>query len=82
MPITSSAKKALRGSLRKRALNDARRDAVRSATKAVKLAEQGAAKESVALAYKAIDKAPKRCLIKKQTAARTEAQISRMAKGK
>lgn len=82
MPITSSAKKALRSSLRKRAENDERRDAVRKAMKAIKTGAKGATKEQVALAYKAIDKALKRGLIKKNTAARRKALVSKMAKAK
>lgn len=82
MPITSSAKKALRGSLRKREQNDARRDAVRKAVKTVKAAGSATTKEQIALAYKAIDKAHKRGLIKKNTAARRKALVAKMAKAK
>lgn len=82
MPITSSAKKALRSSLRKRAQNDERRQAARSAIKSVKAAGPKATKEDIAKAYKAIDKALKRGLIKKNTAARRKAQVSKMAKAK
>ncbi len=82
MPITSSAKKALRSSLRKRAQNDERRSAARTAIKSAKTAGAKATKEQVALAYKAIDKALKRGLIKKNTAARRKSQVSKMAKGK
>lgn len=80
MPITSSAKKAHRSSLRKKAQNDTRRDEVRTAMKAIRKGKN--AKEDVAKAYKAIDKAQKRGLIKKNTAARRKALASRIAKGK
>ena len=81
MPITSSAKKAHRASLRKAAQNETRREAVRTAFKAIRK-KTGDSKEAVSLAYKAIDKALKRGLIKKNTAARRKALASRMAKGK
>ncbi len=83
MPITSSATKALRSSLRKKEQNDTRRDAMRTALKAIRKgtpAKEG--KESIAQAYKAIDKALKRGLIKKNTAARKKSLVSRMAKAK
>ena len=82
MPITSSAKKALRGSLRKHDQNESRREAMRKAIKTVKAAAKATTKEQVALAYKAIDKALKRGLIKKNTAARRKALVSKMAKAK
>jgi small subunit ribosomal protein S20 len=80
MPITSSAKKAHRSSLRKQAQNDVRRTEVRGAMKAIRKGKT--AKEDLAKAYKAIDKALKRGLIKKNTAARRKALASKMAKGK
>ncbi len=83
MPITTSAKKALRASARKRVLNDARRDAVRSATKNLKkLAATGGSEAAKALseAYKAVDKALKRGLIKKNTAARRKSQLAKLLK--
>lgn len=78
MPITSSAKKALRSSLRKNAQNEVRRENVRTAFKTLR--KGATSKEAVADAYKAIDKALKRGLIKKNTAARRKALASRMAK--
>jgi ribosomal protein S20 len=80
MPITSSAKKALRGSLKKHAQNEARREAVRQTIKTVKKAAGKATIADVASAYKAIDKALKRGIIKKNTAARRKALVSRLAK--
>jgi len=80
MPITSSAKKALRASLRKHDQNESRRDAVRQGIKAVKKAGSAVTSKDVAEAYKAIDKALKRGIIKKNTAARRKSLVSRIAK--
>ena len=85
MAITRSAKKAHRQSLRRKTLNDVRRDALREALKAVRLAAQaGTAKKgdtkTLAAAYQAIDKAVKRGLIKKNTAARRKAKVSKALK--
>ncbi len=83
MPITTSAKKALRASARKRALNDARRDAIRSTGKALKKVSLKGGEEvqkALALAYKAVDKALKRKLIKKNTAARKKSRLARLLK--
>ena len=80
MPITSSAKKALRSSLRKNAQNEVRRENTRTAMKAIR--KGAATKEAIAQAYKAIDKSLKRGLIKKNTAARRKSLVSRMAKAK
>ena len=83
MPITKSAKKALRSSGRKRALNTIRKEAMKDAEKALKKAlgtkESSRATNSLSLAYKAIDKALKRGIIKKNTAARKKSRLSRLA---
>lgn len=80
MPITSSAKKALRVSKRKRVFNDRRRDSMRAAIKRVRvLIAQKKRDEARALlpeAYKAIDKAAKRGVIKKNTAARKKSRLT------
>lgn len=84
MPTTSSAKKALRSSMRKRGFNQARADALRFALREVKKAiSRGKSKEahaSLSLAYKAIDKAAKRGVIKKQAAARKKSRLAKMVK--
>jgi len=77
MAITSSAKKAYRQSLRRKVFNDARKSAVRDALKTVRTAKKGDA-QALATAYKAIDKALKRGIIKKNTAARRKAKVARM----
>lgn len=85
MPISASAKKSLRVSLRKRVINDARRktmrEAVKSVTKAVKT-DVKEAKKKLADAYQAIDKAVKRGVMNKNTASRKKSMLSRMTKAK
>jgi small subunit ribosomal protein S20 len=76
MAITKGAKKAIRQSKRKKAFNDLRKDALRAAFKGVRQAPKGDVK-ALAAAYKAIDKAAKRGLIKKNTAARRKAKVAR-----
>lgn len=83
MPISASAKKSLRVADRKRVINDTRRkamrEAVKSITKIVKT-DKASAKEKLSTAYKAIDKAVKRGVIKKNTASRRKSKLSRMTK--
>ncbi len=79
MAITKSAKKAHRVSLRKKVFNDARRKALRGASKIVRMAQKGDAK-ALAAAYQAIDKAQKRGIIKKNTAARRKAAVAKLLK--
>ncbi len=83
MAITKGAKKAHRQSLRKHALNTKRKAAVRAALKGVRTAaeslpagRQGDTK-ALAAAYQAIDKALKRGIIKKNTAARRKAKVAK-----
>ena len=84
MPITSSAKKALRGSARKRVFNLRRKRAMKEVIKKTqKLISTGNAKEAGELlpqAYKAIDKAAKRGVIKKNTASRKKSRLSAQIK--
>lgn len=84
MPIKDSAKKALRGSLAKKRYNIARKDKMKDAVKTVKklvLAKTpDEAKNMMSAAYKAIDKAAKRGVIKKNTAARKKSRLSAMIK--
>jgi len=81
MAITRSAKKAHRQSLIKKGYNEALKKKIREAMKAVREAKAGDTKAE-ALAFKAIDKATKKGLIKKNTADRRKALISRMLKTK
>jgi small subunit ribosomal protein S20 len=84
MPITQSAKKALRGSLKKRAFNLRRKNEMDKVIKEVKkLINQKNAKDArtaLSRAYKAIDKAAKRGIIKKNTAARKKSRLSALIK--
>ncbi|HEX7651771.1 MAG TPA: 30S ribosomal protein S20 [Candidatus Paceibacterota bacterium] len=78
MAITSSAKKAHRASLRKRVFNVRRKNTLTDATKAVKKAVAGGAKDTDKLlseAFSAIDKAAKRGIIKANTAARKKSRL-------
>ena len=79
MAITKGAKKAIRSSARKRVFNIRRKDAMSDAVKKVrKLITSGAKEEaanSISVAYKAIDKAAKRGVIKKNTAARKKSRL-------
>ena len=79
MPITKSAKKALRQSKCQRLFNDRRRRAMRQSIKAIKklLADQQVkeAEKLIPEAYQAIDKAAKRGVIKKNTAARKKSRL-------
>jgi small subunit ribosomal protein S20 len=86
MPITKSAHKAHRVSLRKKEVNDRTKKVLKEGVKKVqKLAlskEWKTAKESLSAAYSAIDKAAKKGVIKKNTASRKKARLSRIAKEK
>lgn len=77
MPITSSAKKALSASKRKKVFNDRRKNAMREAIKQVKKATPSSdSKVLLSTAYKAIDKAVKRGVIKPNAGARKKSQMS------
>lgn len=81
MPITASAKKALRQSLRRRVRNLARKDAYKSAVKAVRnLVSEGKmddAKKALSRAYQALDKAAKTRTIKKNKAGRLKSRLTK-----
>ena len=79
MAITTSAKKAHRQSIRRGKFNDARRAALKGVIKAARTAGKGD-KVALAAAYKAIDKALKRGLMTKNTAARRKAKVSKLLK--
>ena len=80
MPITKGAAKAHRASERKRVFNVRRKGAMKDVTKEVQKAvakgDTKKAKELLPTAYKAIDKAEKRGVIKKNTAARKKSRLS------
>lgn len=79
MAITSSAKRAIRTSARRRVYNVRRLDTMREGVKDIKklaTAKNFAeAEKALPLVYKAIDKAAKRGVIKKNTAARKKSRI-------
>jgi small subunit ribosomal protein S20 len=83
MPITKSAKKAIRGSMRKKAVNDRRmramKDIIKKVEKLAKTDKAGATK-MLSGAFQAIDKAAKTHVIKHNTASRKKARLSRLVK--
>lgn len=83
MAITSSAKKAHRASLKKHVFNVRRKRVLTDATKSVKkliLTDVKEARESLSKAYKAIDKAAKTGIIKKNTASRKKSRLAKAVK--
>jgi small subunit ribosomal protein S20 len=80
MPITSSAKKALRASKKKQIFNIRRKTAIDRASKnlATLVAEKKVKEATVALQalYKALDKAAKTNFIKKNTASRMKSRAA------
>ena len=83
MPITQSAKKAVRGSLRKRGYNDSRRRTMRDLIKKLEKLSKTDKKEAMKLmstAFAAIDKAAQKGVIKKNNAARKKSRLSKLTK--
>ena len=84
MPVIKSAKKALRGSQRKAVFNLRRKrimkDSVKTIDKLVLGKNKGEAMDKLSAAYKAIDKAAKSGIIKKNTAARKKSRLARAIK--
>ena len=84
MPITKSAKKAIRVGERKRVHNLRRKKAFDTAVldvkKLVKAGKGKEAKEALGAAYKALDKAAKGNTIKKNTASRKKARLAALVK--
>lgn len=84
MAITRGAKKAHRSSLRKRVYNVRRKERVSRATKQLKkLVEAGdkkAAETQMREVQKALDKAAKNHTLKKNTASRKKARLSKLVK--
>lgn len=81
MAITSSAKKAIRASAKKRVFNLRRKaalqDATKALTKALSAKDTAGAEKLLPTAYKAIDKAMKRGVIKSNTADRKKARLAK-----
>lgn len=82
MPITQQAKKAIRRDQRRRVSTLRRKRSMKAIMKEVReLAAAGKAKdasEKLTVAYKAIDKAAKRGVIKKNNAARKKSRLARL----
>ncbi len=81
MAITKNAKKANRVSVRRRVSNDSRRrtmkEAVKDVRKDVSSKDEKSLKATLSLAYKALDKAAKKGVIKKGTANRKKARLAK-----
>ncbi len=81
MPITKSAEKALRQNKRRREKNLRRLNVLKDTVKKIKKLVEANKKEEalklLPLAYKAIDKACKTGVIKKNTAARKKSRITK-----
>jgi small subunit ribosomal protein S20 len=84
MPITTSAKKALRGSLVKKASNDRVKkivkETIKKIEKLVKEKKNDEAKKLLPQAYSTIDKASKKGIIKKNNASRKKSRLSKITK--
>jgi small subunit ribosomal protein S20 len=82
MPIKKSAKKALRQSLRRRKINLFHKNRMKKIIKEIKglvlEKKKEEAKKLLPLAYKYIDKAAKRGVIKENTAARKKSKITKL----
>jgi len=82
MTITKSAKKALRQSKRKRVFNLRRSNKMKNLIKQIRLLvkdkKKEEAKKLLSDAYKAIDKAAKRGVIKKNTASRKKSRLTKL----
>ena len=82
MPITKSAKKALRQSQKRRIINIKKKNKIKNLIKQVRsLALQKKTEEAKKLLpqlYKALDKAAKTELTKKNTAARKKSRITKL----
>ncbi len=84
MPITRSAKKARRQSLRRRQVNLARKDkasgALKSLKKLVAKGDKKGAQAMMSSVQKALDKAVKGGVLNKNTASRRKAGLSKIVK--
>ena len=83
MPITQSAKKAVRSSLRKKAYNDSRKRAMKEIIKKIEKiskTDKNEARKMLSSAFAIIDKAAGKNVIKKNNAARKKSRLSRLVK--
>jgi small subunit ribosomal protein S20 len=86
MPITRNAKKALRVSTRRNAINERVKKVLKEEIKTVKKValkkDFVEAKKLLSVAYSAIDKAAKKGIIKKNAANRKKSRLSASVKAK
>ena len=84
MPITESAKKALRGSKRKRVFNTAKKELINKSLKKIKklIADKNIkeAKSYMSTVQKILDKSAKTGLIKPNNSSRIKSRLSAMIK--
>ncbi len=84
MPVIKSAKKALRGSQKKAVFNlrkkRAMKDSIKTVDKLVLDKKKDEAQSKLSEAYKAIDKATKRGILKKNTASRKKSRLAKTIK--
>ena len=83
MPVTKSAKKALRQSKRRQvrnlAVKSAMKETVKEFRRAIEAKDSTKARELLSLIYQKLDKAAKRNVIHQNTAARKKSRLSRLA---
>ena len=83
MPIIKSAKKAIRGSFRKKAFNDRQKHAMKDIIKKIEKTAKTDKKEAgklLSFAFAIIDKTAQKGVIKKNNAARKKSRLSRLVK--
>jgi len=83
MPITKSAKKAIRVSARKKTINDRRRKAMKEIIKKIEKlvpTDRAEAQKLLSAAFQAIDKSAKQGVIKKNNAARKKSRLAKLLK--
>ena len=83
MPITKSAKKAIRVSSRKKGYNDILKRKMKELMKKIEKTARADKKEAekiLSSAFAAIDKAAKRGVIKKNNASRKKSRLSKLIK--
>ncbi len=82
MPITKSAKKALRQNIKRRAENKARKRSLKTLIKDARAAaaqsDRGKKEAILPSIYKALDKAAKSGLIKKNSAGRKKSRLTKL----
>ena len=84
MPITTSAKKALRQNIKRRSKNLRKKDAYKTAIneykKLIPLKNTDEAKQKLSLVFKSLDKAAKTNVITKNKASRLKSRLARRLK--